>query len=177
MNWRELRTGPSPIHSGQFITPVFFDEVVGAGDDRLMASPMLLVVRTVDVDFDDFISVVDKMEPYAVIAPFDTNNPSWTSRAAERALTNVKKSFVGVVISGRSGSERLDFLVWAQQQGYAPLVLLPHGKQKRMRQINQYNMQGYIDDNTWVHLAGRIEPVLDTSYFKGVFTVGDELWN
>ena len=175
MNWRTPKEHV-PIYDGQFITPVFFDEVVGVPPTGAAPSPMLLVVRTTDVDFDDFIGTVNTIKPYSVVAPFDTNNASWTSRAAERALTNVKDSFVGVVIAGRSSSERLDFTVWAQQQGYAPLVLLPHGQKTRMRQINEYNIQGYIEAPTWVHLAGRCEEALDTSYFKGLFTMGGELW-
>lgn len=172
MNWRTPHM--IPFESGDEINPVFYDDLVL--QEEVTERPMLLVVRQVDVDFDEYLEAVTYLKPFAVVAPFNTNDAAWTSRAAERSQGNLKEAYTGVVVSGKSDSERLDFMVWAQEQGYAPIVLLPHARKSRSRQLNDYYQQGYINKETWVHLAGRIDPQFDCSYFTGIYTLGEELW-
>lgn len=176
MNWRKPHEEIVPVYSGMEVHPVFYDEIAGTHQETGDLKPLLVIARTLDVDFDEFVDTLNDWKPYAVVPPFDTTRTTYTSRCAERARSYIKESFVGVVVTGNTSSERLDFTVWAQEQGYSPLVLLPHAQKTRSRQINEYNMQGYLWDRTWMHLAGKNEPSLDTSYFKGIFTLGEELW-
>ena len=80
---------------------------------------------------------------------------------------------VGVVVAGKSDKEREEFFLWAQEKQFAPIVLLPHLRSTRQRQIMNLAVPKYINRDTWIHLP---EPVwdFDPDAWPGEYTTGEE---
>ncbi len=171
MHWNNRLEKPA-FSKGDYIEHLAYDPLETRSD------PILMVCNTHDTDFDTFLATVKHLNPYSVVPPFDPVNAGWTSRAANRAFDNVEDPVhVGVVVAGRSDMDRLDFFFWAQTQGYAPIVLLPHIKRSRSRQMAQFTHLKMINADQWIHLAGHIEDGFDASIYPGMLTVGPGLWD
>ena len=131
----------------------------------------LLVTDIAGEDIDVWTKNVKLIAPLAVIPPYDPLDAKRTSRCADMAKTRLDN--VGVVVAGTSDKEREEFFLWAQELGYAPIVLLPHRNFDRKRQILQLTVPKYINPDTWVHLP---EPIGDFNpeLFHGRYTTGEE---
>ena len=149
------------------IGTVFYSEGTGYG----IVFPYLLVTDVGSLDIDKWVEDIKLVNPSAVIPPYDPLDSQRTSRCADMAKTRLKN--VGVVVAGRSDREREEFFLWAQENGYSPIVLLPHRNFSRQRQIMQLAVPKYIKPNTWIHLP---EPVgdFDPQPWPGVYTTGEE---
>lgn len=113
--------------------------------------PTLLVFPDA-VTIEEFSVAVRAEEPLSVIPPWKVTESGWTSRAFDRAMNRFPERSVGIVVCGASDAERVDFFVWAQSRGAAPIILLPHKHKTRARQIQELQWPGYILRNTWIHL-------------------------
>jgi hypothetical protein len=120
----------------------------GPSDDRHVE---LLVVPGV-CEIADFQHLVETIQPEAVIPPWRIESAAWTSRAFDRAKSIFPNRKIGIVVVGESDSARIDFFIWAQARGAAPIVLLPHKTKVRSRQMMDLAFPGYIQPNTWIHL-------------------------
>jgi len=133
--------------------------------------PDLLVTNTRGLDIDEWFKEVEAINPRAVIPPYNILNPDHTTKCADMARMRLDN--VGVVVAGRKEVERNEFFLWAQEQGYAPIVILPHARFTRQRQIMQLSVPKYINRDTWIHLP---EPVwdFDETAWPGEYTTGEE---
>ena len=174
MHWRARKEAP-PFRAGDVIQHVKLLRYATAED--FPAKPILLVDTARNADFNTFLDLVHRVQPYSVIPPFDAAETGWTSRAANRVFDNIQGDIhVGVVVSGHSEDERLEHFTWAQQQGYAPIVLLPHARRTRAQQLQSINIFGLIQPGTWIHLPGVHEVGFDPTAFVGLITVGPSLF-
>lgn len=131
----------------------------------------LLVTDVTNLDIDEWVAVVKEAPPLAVIPPYDPMDAQRTSRCADMAQTRLDN--VGVVVCGSGNREREEFFLWAQENNYAPIVLLPHRDFTRQRQIMQLAVPKYIKRDTWIHLP---EPIwdFDEHAWPGRYTTGEE---
>jgi len=145
---------------------VFYSGIEGS-----LKWPDLLVTDEQGADVDTWVERVKRMEAVAIIPPYDPLDSQRTSTCADMAKTRLDN--VGVVVAGRGEKEREEFFLWAQENGYAPIVLLPHNKFTRQRQIMQLAVPKYIRKDTWIHLP---EPVwdFDEHAWPGRYTTGEE---
>jgi hypothetical protein len=131
----------------------------------------LLVTDESGVDINEWLDAIKGVASY-VIPPYDPSDSGKTSQCADLAKLHLKDN-VGVVVAGRSDAERQEFFLWAQEQGYSPIVLLPHARYGRQRQIMQLSVPKFIERDTWIHLP---EPVFDFDEhaWPGRYTIGEE---
>ena len=136
--------------------------------------PVELMVSDIrNVDVQDWSEMVLACSARIIIPPFDIHSPAWTSRAAERALAMLPKKRIGVVVSGTDTNERLEFFIWAQEAGYAPIVILPHRDKNRQQQLMPLMSLKLIMDTTWIHFADGGDPLFNQADFPGHYTYSD----
>lgn len=138
------------------------------------AIPGEMLVFTETMALEDFINEVKLFRPGWVIPPWKLTDTGWSSRAAERAkVVCPTPASVGCVIVGKSDTERIDYFIWAQGQGFSPLILLPHVRRTRSRQVMDLNAQRYINPNTHIHLPGmELMGGFNPESFEGRYTTG-----
>ncbi len=134
--------------------------------------PALLIFPD-PITIEEFQAATAAFEPLNCVPPWKAVDAGWTSRAYDRARSCFGKP-LGIVISGSSDSERVDFFVWAQGNHASPLVLLPHKTKPRSRQIQELVWPGYINPDTWIHLPypehlGSFDP---QENYPGRYTTG-----
>jgi hypothetical protein len=127
-----------------------------------------------DVSMDDFLGKMLVHRPRHIVGPWKPKEPSFTSMAAERIRAQMPPEWevtTGVVAVGANDAERLEFIFWASQQSYRPIVFLPHPRGWAYI-LNQYSQHRVLDNRSWYHLLGGVERGLDTTSFKGAFSWG-----
>lgn len=165
------------LKSGSTI-PVMWYEDLAALKVPEPERPLLVIARGRDISFDEFAATIQKHKPRFVVPPFSQTDQNFTSAAAERVRAQGQLSsedvevIVGVVLCGRGDNEELDFLVWAHEKGYMPIVI-PPDRRPRTWQIGQMFQHGAIGSG-WYHLAGGDQD-LDVSEFPGIWTFGEAL--
>jgi len=136
-----------------------------------ITSSILVTDMRTGVDIDIWVDEVKRWTASAIIPPYDPLDPVRTSCSADMARTRLDN--VGVVVSGKGDREREEFFLWAQENKFSPIVLLPHRQFDRSRQIAQLAVPKYIKPNTWVHLPGPVG-TFDPGAWEGMFTTGEE---
>ena len=133
----------------------------------------ILVSDENGLDIEEWKANVTTWKPDVVIPPFDIMNPGWTSRAAERAHAIIPNYTVGVVVPGVTGTSRMDFFMWAQENDYGPIVFVPARHISRERQLMELTVSNLIRSTTWIHFADGGDPMFDTTAFPGIYTESD----
>jgi len=158
------------------IKTYFYSELPeGGGPGDITGLPIassIIVTDVAGIDIDVWSDRLDNWSASAIIPPYDPMDPERTSRCADMARTRLEH--VGVVVAGRGDREREEFFLWAQENKFSPIVLLPHRQFDRKRQIAQLSVPKYINASTWVHLPGPGCELFDPSVFTGIFTTGEE---
>ena len=80
-----------------------------------------------------------------------------------------------MVVTLNPDTNQIEFIAWATQNDYAPIVIPPCPRRPRAWQINQFNQHRVLAKGMWYHLAGaddhgHMEDVL--RHLPGVFTWG-----
>jgi len=151
------------------LSTMYYSEIQPEG--RPIISPELLVTDVASIDIDAWVKNVETLNPTAVIPPYDPMDPAKTSACADMARSRLPN--VGVVVAGTSDREREEFFMWAQENKFAPIVLLPHRYWDRSRQIAQLHATKLVRPGTWIHLPQPVLNFIERSWL-GNYTTGEE---
>ena len=116
----------STLSDGLSVPTFFYDDIKDMEDCE--ARIFLLVARENDLAFDKFMQVIGFHLPSFVVPPFNRAREDYTSMAAERTRAQMPKDWdvdVGVVVPSGRDTNQVEFIAWATQNDYAPIVIPP----------------------------------------------------
>lgn len=164
----------SQLRNGEVVSTVFYKDVKDM-KFTFPNRPMLMVAQEEDLKFDEFMKVVWFHRPLFVVPPFNRHRVDYTSMAAERTRAMMPGEWdvdVGTVIPKGRDENQVEFLAWAAQNAYAPIVIPPDQRKPRAWQMNQFHQHRVLMKGMWYHMTGDVPGVLTYADLPGVHTWG-----
>ena len=171
--------GPDSTRSLGPISTLFFSYIEKYQPEPYGPRPFLVIaVRSAGLTLAHFFEECERVKPHFVVPPFKLHDAQFTSAAAERVKAQMPKhldTVTGVVAVGRDRGEQVEFLFWAAQQGYRPIVILPDRKYPCDWQLNQFCSHFALAPHAWYHLAGGYDYTFDPTKYPGTWSWGVSL--
>lgn len=158
------------------IQPVWYHDLKEAkvSDER---PRIMMVAKNQPVDMEEFYATIAAHRPHNVVGPWKIDDIGFTSMAAERIRAQMPREHyaaVGTVVAGEDHFTQIDYLFWAVENAYLPIVILPDPKLQFQRLLYLYHNHRGLSVKGWYHLHGRVETSFDPSLFPGAYSWSEE---